>query len=59
MIGITTATASLLLLAVALKGLPLGTAYTVWEGIGAAGVTTAGILLMGESASPGRLVFLR
>jgi quaternary ammonium compound-resistance protein SugE len=43
--------ASLYLLAVALRTLPLGTAYTVWTGIGAVGAVIWGILFMGESAS--------
>lgn len=57
-IGIAVSLASLLLLTVALKTLPLATAYTVWVGIGAAGVTAAGIILMGEPASPLRLGLL-
>ena len=47
--------ASVFLLGVALKSLPLGTAYTVWTGIGAVGAVIAGILLMGESADVRRL----
>jgi len=34
----------------------VGTAYAVWVGIGAAGVTIAGIVIYGESASPLRLL---
>lgn len=41
--------ASLWLLAVALKSIPVGTAYAVWTGIGAAGTAVMGILLFGES----------
>jgi len=48
--------ASMGLLAMALKTLPLGTAYTVWTGIGAIGTVVLGILWFGESASPLRLV---
>jgi quaternary ammonium compound-resistance protein SugE len=48
--------ASMGLLALALKTLPLGTAYTVWTGIGAIGTVVLGILWFGESASPMRLV---
>jgi quaternary ammonium compound-resistance protein SugE len=48
-------TASMGLLALAARGLPTGTAYAVWTGIGAAGTAVAGIVLFGESASPARL----
>ena len=44
------------LLAHALRDLPLGTAYTVWTGIGAAGAFVVGILVLGEEASPLRLL---
>jgi quaternary ammonium compound-resistance protein SugE len=44
------------LLSRSMKSLPLGTAYTVWTGIGAVGAFAIGILVMGESASPMRLV---
>lgn len=46
---------SLLLLGVALKSLPLGTAYTVWTGVGAVGTVVLGIVLLGESADLRRL----
>src|SRR5262249_8060257 len=49
---------SLLLLSVAVRTLPIGTAYAVWVGIGAAGAATLGMLLLGEPASPSRLFFL-
>jgi len=39
------------LLATALKTLPVGTAYAVWTGIGAAGTALLGIAVLGESAS--------
>jgi len=42
----------IVLLAIALKTLPVGTAYAIWVGIGAIGTATAGIILFGESASP-------
>lgn len=42
---------SLWLLALALRSLPLGTAYAAWTGIGTAGAFLAGIVLFGESAS--------
>ncbi len=47
--------ASLFLLSVALKSLPLGTAYTVWTGVGAVGTVLLGIILLGESADFPRL----
>ncbi len=47
--------ASLYGLSVAVKGLPIGTAYAVWTGIGAAGTALVGIILLGESAAPARL----
>lgn len=50
--------ASFALLAAAMKTLPLGTAYGVWTGIGAIGSVLVGILLLGESAAPARLLFL-
>ncbi len=40
----------------AMRVLPLGTAYAVWTGIGVAGAAIAGILLLGESIAPFRLV---
>jgi quaternary ammonium compound-resistance protein SugE len=47
---------SFLLLALALRDLPVGTAYAVWVGIGAVGVALLGILLFGESVAPARLL---
>ncbi|MDE3721091.1 multidrug efflux SMR transporter [Nocardiopsis sp. N85] len=43
------------LLALALRDLPVGTAYAVWVGLGASGVVLAGITMLGESASPLRI----
>ena len=43
------------LLALALKSIPLGTAYAVWTGIGAVGTAVLGILLFAEPASALRL----
>ncbi|WP_257389157.1 quaternary ammonium compound efflux SMR transporter SugE [Tahibacter caeni] len=42
-------------LSLALRALPLGTAYAVWTGIGAVGTAVVGIVLLGESANPLRL----
>lgn len=50
------ALASFWLLALAMKPLPVGTAYAVWVGIGAAGAALLGIWLFGEPASAARLV---
>jgi quaternary ammonium compound-resistance protein SugE len=47
--------ASVLLLAQALKVIPLGTGYAVWTGIGAVGTAMLGMLLLGESREPVRL----
>lgn len=49
------AVTSLYLLTLALRTIPVGTAYAVWTGIGACGVALLGIALLGESASPARL----
>jgi quaternary ammonium compound-resistance protein SugE len=46
---------SILLLGMALKTLPIGTAYAVWTGIGAVGTALLGIILLGEPASGLRL----
>lgn len=47
---------SLWLLGMAMKSLPLGTAYAVWVGVGAAGTVIMGIILFGEPANPARLI---
>lgn len=47
--------ASFWLLAIAMRDLPLGTAYMVWTGIGAVGTFILGIVLMGEPVTPARL----
>lgn len=44
------------LLAIAMKSLPLGTAYTVWTGIGAVGSFAIGIVVLGESVTATRLI---
>ena len=48
--------ASMALLGVALRTLPLGTAYAVWTGIGTVGTAVLGIVLLQESMAPLRLV---
>jgi quaternary ammonium compound-resistance protein SugE len=57
-IGVVTAVGSVGLLMLALRDLPVGTAYAVWTGLGAVGVALAGILLFEESASAARLACL-
>jgi quaternary ammonium compound-resistance protein SugE len=47
---------SIVCLGLALKTLPVGTAYAVWTGIGAVGTAILGIILFGESAAAARLV---
>lgn len=49
---------SMVMLAIAARTLPIGTAYAVWVGIGAAGAVVLGIVLLNEPANPVRLVFL-
>ncbi|HLR09971.1 MAG TPA: multidrug efflux SMR transporter [Sporosarcina sp.] len=45
-------------LALAMREIPLGTAYAVWTGIGATGTVLAGIVFFGEKASLVRMFFL-
>ena len=47
---------SLGLLGLAMKELPLGTAYAIWTGVGAVGTVIAGIILFGESMALVRLL---
>ena len=48
--------ASLWLLSVSMKSIPLGTAYAIWTGIGALGAFVVGITVLGEAASAARVV---
>lgn len=48
--------ASVGLLALSMRSLPLGTAYTIWTGIGAVGAFVVGIAVLGEPISPARVV---
>lgn len=48
--------ASLWLLALAARGLPIGTAYAVWTGIGAAGTALVGIVWLQEPATTSRII---
>lgn len=49
---------SVVLLGIAMKSLPVGTAYAVWVGVGAVGTAILGIVLFGESANLMRLLSL-
>jgi quaternary ammonium compound-resistance protein SugE len=49
---------SVVLLGIAMKSLPVGTAYAVWVGVGAVGTAILGIILFGEPASAMRLCSL-
>jgi len=49
---------SLGLLGIALKSLPVGTAYAIWVGVGAAGTAIAGMILFGEALSVARVASL-
>jgi quaternary ammonium compound-resistance protein SugE len=49
---------SVYLLSISLKTLPVGSAYAVWTGIGAAGTAVLGIILFGESKELMRLSFI-
>jgi len=49
---------SLWLLGLAMKSFPVGTAYSVWVGVGAVGTVILGIVLLGEPANTSRLISL-
>ncbi|OEO28021.1 molecular chaperone [Devosia insulae DS-56] len=53
---VATGLSSVILLSIALRTLPVGTGYAVWTGIGAAGTAILGIVLLGDSHSPVRLL---
>jgi quaternary ammonium compound-resistance protein SugE len=55
LITMVTVVASFALLSLAMRSLPLGTAYAVWTGIGAIGAFVLGIVVLGESANPMRI----
>lgn len=50
--------ASLVFLSLALRNLPLGTAYAIWTAIGTAGTAVFGMLVLQEPATTGRLICL-
>ncbi|MEQ8286151.1 quaternary ammonium compound efflux SMR transporter SugE [Thalassospira sp.] len=53
---LVTMAGSFWLLALAMRTIPLGTAYAIWTGIGAVGAVIFGIMVLGESANIGRLI---
>nr|WP_321511767.1 multidrug efflux SMR transporter [uncultured Celeribacter sp.] len=55
-ITVVTMVASFGLLSVAMKTLPLGTAYMIWTGIGAVGAFAIGITMLGEPVTPTRII---
>jgi quaternary ammonium compound-resistance protein SugE len=55
-IAIVAMIASFWVLSLAMKSLPLGTAYTIWTGIGAIGAFVLGVVMLGEAATPMRVI---
>ncbi|RTL44213.1 MAG: multidrug efflux SMR transporter [Burkholderiales bacterium] len=55
LVGLLAGFLSIVLLTHAIKSLPTGTAYAIWTGIGAVGVTLLGMVSHGDSASPWRV----
>lgn len=55
-ITVATMIVSFLLLSLAMRTLPLGTAYTVWTGIGAVGTFAVGVAVLGEPADATRVI---
>ncbi len=53
---LVTGNASVYLLSRALRTLPLSTGYAIWTGIGAGGTAIVGLLVMGDSAAPARVL---
>jgi len=56
LLTVATGMSSVFLLSVSLRTLPVGTGYAVWTGIGAAGTAIVGMVLLGDSAAPLRLL---
>ncbi len=55
-IAVVAMIASFVVLSLAMKSLPLGTAYTIWTGIGAVGAFVLGVVALGEAATLLRVV---
>lgn len=49
---------SIWLLGIAMKSLPVGTAYAIWVGVGAVGTAILGVVLLGEPVNLGRIISL-
>ncbi|MEP1214806.1 MAG: multidrug efflux SMR transporter [Marinobacter sp.] len=58
LVAVIAASASFYMLSLALKDLPIGTAYAIWVGVGTVGVALLGMATLGESQSPLRLLCL-
>jgi quaternary ammonium compound-resistance protein SugE len=56
LLTVATGLTSVVLLSLAMRTLPMGTGYAVWTGIGAAGTAIVGIIAMGDSAAPLRVL---
>lgn len=56
LLTVVTMTGSVVLLAMSMRTLPLGTAYTIWTGIGALGAFLVGIVVLGEPANVLRIL---
>ncbi|TCL71454.1 multidrug efflux SMR transporter [Rhizobium sp. BK251] len=56
LLTVATGLSSVFLLSLSLRTLPVGTGYAVWTGIGAAGTATVGIVVLGDSLAPMRLL---
>ncbi|WAM51243.1 DMT family transporter [Vreelandella venusta] len=56
LITISAMVASFWLLAVAMRSIPLGTAYTIWTGIGAVGAFLVGVAFLAEPVSTSRII---
>lgn len=56
LLAAATGLSSVFLLSLSLRSLPVGTAYAVWTGIGAAGTAILGIAVLGDAATPLRLL---
>jgi quaternary ammonium compound-resistance protein SugE len=55
-VTVVTMVLSFVLLAASMRSLPLGTAYTIWTGIGAVGAFIVGIVVLGETLNAARLI---
>ena len=56
LLTVATGLSSVILLSISLRTLPVGTGYAVWTGIGAAGTAIVGIIFLGDSAAPMRIL---